>query len=69
VGAHFQIERSSTPNGGYTWHRAVVVRDGHDALRPVVPEGATGGAIRLLWLQGYYGSYTSYRTSVAFLRR
>ena len=68
VAGHFQIERWSTPNGGFSWSRRTVVRDGADDIRPVVPRGPTGGGIRLLWLQGYYGSYTSYRTSVAFLR-
>jgi hypothetical protein len=68
VGGHFQIERWSTPNGGRSWSHRTVVRDGVDDLRPVVPRGPSGGGIRLLWLQGYYGSYTTYRTSVAFLR-
>jgi hypothetical protein len=66
VAGHFEIERWSTPNGGYRWYRRTVVRDGSDDLRPVVPRGPSGG-IRLLWLQGHYGSYTRYRTSVAFL--
>lgn len=68
LAGHFEIERWSTPNGGYSWSRRTVVRDGVDDLRPVVPRGPAGGGIRLLWLQGYYGSYTTYRTSVAFLR-
>ena len=66
VGGQFEIERWSTPNGGYSWYHRTVVRDGFDGLRPVVPRGPRGG-IPLLWLQGHYGSYTSYRTSIAFL--
>lgn len=68
VAGHFQIERWNTHNGGYSWSRRTIVRDGADDLRPVVPRGPTKGGIQLLWLQGYYGSYTRYRTSVAFLR-
>lgn len=68
VAGHFQIERWSTPNGGFSWARRTVIRDGADDIRPVVPRGRPGGGTGLLWLQGYYGSYTSYRTSVAFLR-
>ncbi|MEA2161468.1 MAG: hypothetical protein QOD66_3848 [Solirubrobacteraceae bacterium] len=68
VDGRFQIERWSTPNGGYRWHHSIVVRDGVDDMRPVVPDGPGGDGIRLLWLQGRYGSFTSYRTSIAFLR-
>lgn len=69
VAGRFQIERWSTHNGGYSWLRRTVVRDGADDLRPVVPRGPSRGGVRLMWLQGYYGSYTTYRTWVAFLTR
>lgn len=68
VGGHFRIERWHTPNGGYRWLHSVVVAGGGDNVRPVVPRGQDGGPMRLLWLRGAYGSYTSYRTSIAFLR-
>ncbi len=69
VGRWFRIERWSSDDGGYRWHhRTVVSTPGRDDLRPVVPRGSDGGGIRLLWLEGHYGSYTHYRTSIAFLR-
>ena len=68
VGGRFQIERWATRNGGYSWRHATVVRNGRDNLRPVVPRHAGGRRPGLLWLVGYYGSYTSYRTSIAFMR-
>ena len=37
-------------------------------VRPVVPRGGGAGLIKLLWLHGHYISYTSYRTSIAYLR-
>lgn len=69
VAGWFEIERWTTEDGGYHWHHSTVVRTpGADDLRPVVPRGAAPGSIRLLWLQGHYGSYTHYRTRIAFLR-
>ena len=65
----FEIERWRTDDGGARWHHSTVVRTpGRDDLRPVVPRGSDTGGIKLLWLQGHYGSYTHYRTSIAFLR-
>ncbi|MGI8412041.1 MAG: BNR-4 repeat-containing protein [Solirubrobacteraceae bacterium] len=65
----FEVERWSTRNGGYSWHHETVVRSrGVDNVRPVVPRGASGGSIPLLWLRGHYGSYSAYRTRVAFLK-
>lgn len=65
----WQIERWSTPDGGARWSRRVVVPvDGTDNVRPVVPRGYSNGPMGLLWLRGTYGSYTAYRTSIAFLR-
>jgi hypothetical protein len=62
----WQIERWVTHNGGYTWSHAVVVpADGLDNVRPVVPRG--GGPVEVFFLRGDYRSYTTYRTSIAFL--
>jgi hypothetical protein len=33
-----------------------------------VPRGWDRGPMSLLWLRGDYGSYTTYRTSVDYLR-
>ena len=64
----FDIERWTTPNGGFSWRRTTVVRTvGADNIRPVVPRGYTGGPMGLVWLHGHYGTYTTYRTSIAFL--
>ena len=65
----FEIERWSTGDGGRSWHHVTVVRTpGADDVRPVVPRGAEGEPPSLLWLNGTYGSYTSYRTAVDYLR-
>jgi hypothetical protein len=62
----WDIERWVTHDGGDTWsHRVVVPSDGLDNVRPVVPRG--GGPIQVLFLRGDYRSYTTYRTSIAFL--
>jgi hypothetical protein len=62
----FEIERWTTSDGGYHWsHTTVVPADGVDNVRPVVPRG--GGPVKLVWLRGHYGSYTTYRTSIALL--
>jgi hypothetical protein len=62
----YEIQRWTTSDGGYHWHvKTVVPSDGIDNVRPVVPRG--GGPIKLLWLRGAYRTYTTYRTSVAFL--
>jgi putative BNR repeat neuraminidase len=69
VGAEFEIERWVTRDGGYTWSHTPVVRNpGTDDLRPIVPRGADGGPGGLLWIRGHYGSYTSYRTSIEFMK-
>jgi BNR repeat-containing family member len=66
VGSGWEIERWTTPNGGYSWsHTVVVPSGGIQNVRPVIPRG--GGPLQLLWLRGHYGSYTAYGTSIAFL--
>ncbi len=69
VGGWFEIERWTTSNGGASWHHTTVVRTpGVNNVRPVVPRGPDGGSIKLLWLHGDYRSYTTYMTSIDFLR-
>jgi hypothetical protein len=68
VRGRFEIERWRTPDGGGTWQRSTVARSaGAGSVRPVVPRGPAG-PVKLLWLRGAYRSYTTYRTSVAYLR-
>jgi hypothetical protein len=65
----WDIERWVTPDGGRHWtHSVVVPSDGTENIRPVVPRGSTGGPVSLLWLRGPYNDYTTYRTSIAYLR-
>jgi hypothetical protein len=65
----WEIQRWRTSDGGGHWtHTTVVPADATDNVRPVVPRGYDGGPMGLLWLRGPYRSYTTYRTSVAFLR-
>jgi hypothetical protein len=65
-GGGYEIQRWTTSDGGSRWQvRTVVPADGIDNVRPVVPRD--GGPIELLWLRGDYRSYTTYRTSIAFL--
>jgi hypothetical protein len=64
----WEIQRWTTADGGVHWtHTTVVPADSSDNVRPVVPRGYDGGAMGLLWLRGPYLSYTTYRTSIAFL--
>jgi hypothetical protein len=64
----WEIQRWTTSDGGVHWtHATVVPADSTDNVRPVVPRGYDGGAMGLLWLRGPYLSYTTYRTSIAFL--
>jgi hypothetical protein len=69
AGGGFEIERWATGDRGLHWrHNVVVPAGGTDNVRPVVPRGWDHGAMRLLWLRGNYGSYSEYRTSIAYLR-
>ncbi len=68
VGGHFRIERWTTPDTGNTWQRSLVASGGVDNVRPVVPRGWSHGPMGLLWLRGRYRSYTTYGTSIAYLR-
>jgi hypothetical protein len=64
----WEIQRWTTSDAGARWTHATVVGAGStDNVRPVVPRGYDGGPMGLLWLRGPYGSYTTYRTSIAFL--
>jgi BNR repeat-containing family member len=64
-----EIEKWVTANGGYSWRHSTAVRaEGVGNVRPVVPWGAGSEGLGLLWLRGRYGSYTTYRTSIAYLR-
>ncbi len=69
AGNGWEIERWTTADGGYAWrHRVVVPSDGTDNVRPVVPRGSRGGPISLLWMRGDYRTYSSYRTTIAYLK-
>jgi hypothetical protein len=62
----WDLERWVTKNGGRSFsHSVVVPADNLQNVRPVVPRG--GGPIQVLFLRGEYGTYSTYRTSIAFL--
>lgn len=66
VGRWFQIEKWTTRDGGSRWRRqAITATPGASNVRPVVPRGASGGPMGVLWLHGSYGDYTDYGTSIA----
>jgi hypothetical protein len=68
VGGSFEIERWTTADRGSSWRYTTIARTpGADDVRPVVPRGAGGGPIELMWLRGHYRGYRRYRTSIAFL--
>lgn len=68
VRGRFEIEQWRTGDAGRSWHHTVVARSADaGSVRPVVPRGPAG-PVKLLWLRGPYRSYTTYRTSVAYLR-
>src|SRR5262249_20642126 len=69
VRGSFEVERWTTDDGGTDWRDTTLVRTaGTDNVRPVVPRGANGGPIGLLWLHGRYRGYKDYRTSIAFVK-
>ncbi len=68
VDGHFRIEKWTTTDHGHTWQHTVVAANGADNVRPVVPRGWRHGPMGLLWLRGRYRSYTTYGTSIAYLR-
>jgi hypothetical protein len=70
VSGGWEIQRWTTSDGGAHWNHTTVVPAGSTQnVRPVVPRGYDGGPLGLLWLRGRYRSYTTYRTSIAFLRQ
>jgi hypothetical protein len=68
-GRWFRLERWSTRDGGRSWHHQVVARATGDQVRPVVPRGAGGGPVSVMWMSGHYGAYIHYGTSISFLTR
>jgi hypothetical protein len=65
----WEIQRWSTTDGGARWrHQTVVAAGKTQNLRPVVPRGYRSGPMGLPWLCGDYRSYTTYRTTIAFLK-
>jgi hypothetical protein len=65
----WEIQRWVTVDGGIHWtHDTIIGADGTENVRPVVPRGYHGGPMGLLWLRGAYDTYTTYRTSIAFLQ-
>ena len=69
VNGWFEIERWRTYDGGAHWRHVTIIRTpGADDVRPVLARGSNGGPMSLLWLSGHYGTYSDYRTSVAFGR-
>jgi hypothetical protein len=69
VAGAFELQRWSTPDGGSSWRHETLVRvPGSDSVRPVLARGAgPQDAMGLLWLEGRYGSYSNYRTRIAYL--
>jgi hypothetical protein len=68
VDGHWRIERWITSNGGYRWLHSKVAAGSVDNLRPVVPRGASGGQMGLVWMRGTYNTYRTYRTWIAYRR-
>ncbi|HEX6074770.1 MAG TPA: hypothetical protein VFZ32_05820 [Micromonosporaceae bacterium] len=58
----FKVEVWVTPDYGTTWQTPVLVERG---IRPVSPRrDPSTTMVRLLYLQGHYGSYTTFTTEV-----
>lgn len=66
AGRWFRLERWQTSDGGAHWRHAVVAARPGDQVRPVVPRGAGGGPISVLWMSGHYGYSIHYDTSISF---
>jgi len=69
AGRWFRVERWSTSDGGAHWRHTPVAVRAADQVRPVVPRGAGGGPISVLWMSGHYGYYIHYDTSISFQTR
>jgi hypothetical protein len=67
AGRSFELEKWTTRDGGLRWRKDKVAdTPGVSNVRPVVPRGADGGPMGVLWLHGSYGTYRDYRTSIAY---
>ncbi|HOW69596.1 MAG TPA: BNR-4 repeat-containing protein [Phycisphaerae bacterium] len=67
AGAHYEIYKGVTVDGGAAWTwTAVTSNSTVDNLRPVVPP-SDGSQEALLWLRGTYASYTNFSTQVVAL--
>jgi autotransporter-associated beta strand protein len=67
LGAHFEIWRGVTTNGGWSFNwQAVTANSTVDNLRPYVPR-RFGGEPCVLWFRGTYASYTSFNTEIVGL--
>ncbi|MFH1689213.1 MAG: BNR-4 repeat-containing protein [Candidatus Eisenbacteria bacterium] len=65
VSGVFEIERWTTPDGGYSWtSEAVTSGSVHDNVRPLVPIGHAPGGPGLIWMNGSYVDFTTYSTSL-----
>lgn len=69
IGAHYEVERWRTRDGGAHWAHVAVTRSSPvDNLRPVTPRGLGRGDDTVVWLRGRYPGWTSYMTTVTTLR-
>jgi hypothetical protein len=67
LGAHYQIWKGVTTDGGLTFHwQAVTAGSTVDNLRPYIPR-RFGGEKCVLWFRGTYTSYVSFATSIVGL--
>lgn len=72
VGAVFEVETWTTPDGGETWSsEAVTAASDTRNVRPVSPRGMLpfSGDMSVLWMRGAYPYYLTYQTSITTILR
>src|SRR5215211_3210150 len=70
VGAGWQVEVWTTPDGGAHWSPEVVSAGAPDKnVRPISPRGMTAfdDDLNVVWMRGSYPNYRGYATSIAAL--
>ncbi|HEV8652580.1 MAG TPA: BNR-4 repeat-containing protein [Actinomycetes bacterium] len=68
VGAVWEIQRWTTPDGGAGWSaESVTSGSAQSNFRPVSPRQLRGGDLQVVWMHGSYPGFTTFQTSLTSL--